>query len=118
MSDRSEFATPGVITVDEDRHILEGDLNHLEYAIADYVARWGEHFTGRPYIDEFGGPAIAGLPVAVANMAMTVIRKSLVASWTETKVIDAGAMDRELQAKASARRRAEKAGSDREEPTP
>lgn len=104
MGEPTEFTTPGVITVTETRHVLEGDLNHLEYAIADYIARWGEHFTGRPYLDQFGGPAIAGLPVAAANMAMTVIRKSLVASWTEEKVIDAGAMDRELQAKAAARR--------------
>lgn len=62
------------------RHVVEGDLNWLEYAIADYVAQWGTNFTGQPYMGKFG-PNIAGLPVAVANMAMTVIRKNVVASW-------------------------------------
>lgn len=68
---------------ERDRHILAGDLGWLEYAIADYVARWGEHFTGEPYLDEFGGPNIAGIPTAVANMAMTVIRKNLVTASRE-----------------------------------
>lgn len=77
-----------IATVQERRHILTGDLEWLEYAIADYVAKWGEHLTGRPYRDEFGGPNIAGLPCSVANMAMTVIRKSLVTSWSEPRLID------------------------------
>ena len=72
-----DFATEGVATVNERRHILCGDLDNLEYAIADYVAKWGEHLTGQPYLDEFGGPNIAGIPCAVANMAMTVIRKNI-----------------------------------------
>jgi N-methylhydantoinase A/oxoprolinase/acetone carboxylase beta subunit len=66
-------------TITEDaraRNVLVGDLEYLEYAIADYVARLGEHWTGKPYMGKFG-PNIAGLPVAVANMAMTVIRKNL-----------------------------------------
>lgn len=99
-----DFASDGVITVDEQRFILVGTLDELEYAIADYIAKWGEHLTGRPYIDEFGGPSIAGIPCAAANMAMTVIRKNIVASWTEKRTLDAGAIDRELQAKAAARR--------------
>jgi hypothetical protein len=61
---------------ESDRWILTGDLDGLEYAIADYIARWGEHFTGKPYIGEFG-PNIAGIPTACANMAMTVIRKNV-----------------------------------------
>jgi len=98
----NEFATEGVVTVDERRHILVGDLGGLEYAIADYVAKWGEHFTGVPYLGEFG-PNLAGIPTGVANMAMTVIRKNLVTSWTEQVLIDTGAIDRELQAKAADR---------------
>ena len=66
------------------RHVLAGDLDWLEYAIADYVAKWGEHLTGQPYQGEFG-TNIAGIPCAVANMAMTVIRKNIVASWTENQ---------------------------------
>ena len=94
-----EFATEGVATVNERRHILVGDLDALEHAIADYVAKWGEHLTGQPYQGEFG-TNLAGIPCAVANMAMTVIRKNLITSWTEPVLIDTGAMDRELQAKA------------------
>jgi hypothetical protein len=74
------------VTVQQRRHVLVGDLDALEYAIADYVAKWGEHLTGRPYLDEFG-PNIAGLPCAVANMAMTVIRKNLVTSWSEPRLV-------------------------------
>lgn len=54
-----------------DRHVLVGDLNVLEYAIADYIVRWGQH------LDGVDGESIAGTPCAVANMAMTVIRKNL-----------------------------------------
>ena len=61
-----------------DRHVLHGDLDWLEYAIADYIAKWGEHLTGRPYDGN-----IAGIPCATANMAMTVIRKNIVGSWDE-----------------------------------
>jgi hypothetical protein len=60
----------------EPTHTLVGDLGWLEYAIADYIAKWGEHWTGRPYLGEFG-PNIPGMPTAMANMAMTVIRKNL-----------------------------------------
>lgn len=84
MSDQ----TPDVVTVQERRHILVGDLEALEYAIADYVAKWGEHLTGQPYLDEFGGPNIAGIPCSVANMAMTVIRKNLITSLSESVLID------------------------------
>lgn len=66
----------GETRVEPERHVLVGDLHYLEYAIADYIAKWGEHLTGRPYMGEFG-PAIAGMPTSVANMAMTVIRKNL-----------------------------------------
>lgn len=62
-----------------DRHVLRGDLGWLEYAIADYIARRGEHLTGRPY-----DGSTAGIPCATANMAMSVIRKNLMASWTDT----------------------------------
>lgn len=55
---------------------LIGDLEWLEYAIADYIAKYGEHFTGQLYIGEFG-PNIAGIPCAAANMAMSVIRKNI-----------------------------------------
>lgn len=68
--------------VAQPRHVLAGDLNWLEYAIADYVAKWGEHFTGRPYMGEFG-VNVAGIPTGVANMAMTVIRKNILTSWSE-----------------------------------
>lgn len=64
------------------RHVLCGDLEGLEFAIADYVAKWGQHFTGQPYMGEFG-PNLAGMPTGVANMAMTVIRKSILATWEE-----------------------------------
>lgn len=50
------------------------ELEWFEFAVADYVAKWGEHLTGRPYIGEFG-PNLAGLPTAVGNMAGTVLRK-------------------------------------------
>lgn len=95
----SEYTSEGVATVDERRHILCGDLDALEFAIADYVAKWGQHITGQPYQGEYG-TNIAGIPYAVANMAMTVIRKNLVTSWTEQVVVDVGAIDRELKAKA------------------
>jgi hypothetical protein len=49
------------------------DLNWLEFAIAEYIARWGANWTGRPY-----DGSTDGLPCAVANMAMTVIRKRMV----------------------------------------
>lgn len=97
------FASEGVVTVDERRHILVGGLDWLEYAIADYVAKWGEHLTGKPYIGEFG-PNIAGMPTAVANMAMTVIRKNLVTSWTEKRTFDAAGSERELKAEIEQRR--------------
>lgn len=64
------------------RHVLTGDLEGLEFAIADYVAKWGQNWTGKPYIGEFG-PNLGGMPTAVANMAMTVIRKSILATWEE-----------------------------------
>ena len=32
--------------------MLTGDLDWLEYAMADYMAKWGEHFTGVPYEGE------------------------------------------------------------------
>lgn len=51
------------------------DFDLFEYAVADYVAKWGEHLTGKPYQDPKFGPNIAGIPVAVANMAGTVLRK-------------------------------------------
>lgn len=108
MTDASEFASEGVVMVDEQRHVLVGDLDWLEYAIADYVAKWGEHLTGVPYQGEFG-TNLAGMPTAVANMAMTVIRKNLIASWTEKTTFDAGAFKRELQAKAQERRQREAA---------
>lgn len=60
-----------------DRHVVQGELDWLEFAIADYIAKWGEHLTGRPYDGN-----IAGLPCAVANMAMTVIRKNIIGSPT------------------------------------
>ena len=56
--------------------MLTGDLDWLEYAMADYMAKWGEHFTGVPYEGEFG-VNLAGIPTAFANMAMTVIRKNV-----------------------------------------
>lgn len=65
-----------------DRHVLQGDLDWLEYAIADYIAKWGEHLTGRPYDGN-----IAGIPCATANMAMSVIRKNIVGSWTEPRAV-------------------------------
>lgn len=61
-----------------DRHVVQGDLDWLEYAIADHVAKYGEHLTGRPYDGN-----IAGIPCAVANMAMSVIRKNIVGQWSE-----------------------------------
>jgi hypothetical protein len=64
-------------TVPEQRHIIRGDLGWLEYAIADYIVRWGQHLPG------VHPDTTAGTPCAVANMAMTVIRKSIVTSWTE-----------------------------------
>lgn len=72
------------------RHVLCGDLEALEYAIADYVAKWGQHFTNKPYMGE-GGPNIAGMPTAVANMAMTVIRRNLLATWEEAPPPDTAA---------------------------
>lgn len=63
-------------SVNPKRWVLVGDLDWIEYAIADYIAMWGEHLTGQPYIGEFG-PNIAGIPTAAANMAMTVIRKNI-----------------------------------------
>lgn len=63
------------------RHVLIGDLDGLEYAIADYIVRWGQH------LDGVNGDTIAGLPCAVANMAMTVIRKNIAASWDEPIVV-------------------------------
>jgi len=59
------------------RHVLAGDLEWMEYAIADYIRLWGRH------LDGVDGSTIAGLPCAVANMAMTVIRKNIVATWDE-----------------------------------
>jgi hypothetical protein len=64
------------VTRDQKARVLVGDLGWLEYAIADYVAKWGTNWTGQPYMGEFG-PNLAGMPTAVANMAMTVIRKNL-----------------------------------------
>lgn len=55
----------------EPQWLLSGDLEWLEYAIADYVWRWGQHLPG-VHRDHS-----AGVPVAVANMAMTVIRKNV-----------------------------------------
>jgi hypothetical protein len=52
--------------------LLTGDLEWLEYATADYIAKWGTQWTGRPYDGN-----TAGLACAVANMAMTVIRKNI-----------------------------------------
>lgn len=69
-------------TVQQHRHILQGDLNALEYAIADYIVRWGQHLPG------VHADTIAGTPCSVANLAMTVIRKNLVTSWTETVTVD------------------------------
>lgn len=88
MSDETRPPIPDTATVQEKRHILVGDLEALEYAVADYVAKWGTNLTGKPYLDEFGGPNIAGIPCAVANMAMTVIRKNLITSWSESVLID------------------------------
>jgi hypothetical protein len=51
--------------------LLEGDLEWLEYAISDYIWRWGQHLPG------VHPTSWAGTPTAVANMAMTVIRKSI-----------------------------------------
>lgn len=51
--------------------LLTGDLDTLEGMIADYVWNYGQHLPGvRP-------EGIAGTPVAVANMAMSVIRKNI-----------------------------------------
>lgn len=62
------------------RHVLKGDLDGMEFAIADYIVKWGQHLDGV-------GDTIAGLPCAVANMAMTVIRKNIAASWDEPIVV-------------------------------
>lgn len=51
--------------------LLEGDLDALEFAISDYIWRWGQHLPG------VHQETRAGTPVAVANMAMTVIRKNV-----------------------------------------
>jgi hypothetical protein len=48
---------------------LTGDLEWLEFAISDYIVRWGQHLPG---VEDY-----AGIPTAVANMAMTVIRKNI-----------------------------------------
>lgn len=50
---------------------LRGDLDGIEYAIADYIWRSGQH------LDGVNPDSIAGVPVATANMAMTVIRKNV-----------------------------------------
>lgn len=50
------------------------DFDRFEFAVADYVAKWGEHLTGRPYMGDLG-PNLAGMPTAVGNMAGTVLRK-------------------------------------------
>lgn len=82
------MSTPNAeyVRIAQQRHVLVGDLDALEYAIADYIAKWGEHLTGRPYQGEFG-TNIAGIPCAAANMAMSVIRKNLVASWSESVAV-------------------------------
>lgn len=59
------------------RHVLQGDLEGLEFAIANYIARWGQH------LDGVHPGSLAGTPVAVANMAMTVIRKNIIGSFTD-----------------------------------
>lgn len=64
----ADFIEPGSTTPE---HILVGDLGWLEFAIADYIVRWGQHLPG------VHPDTIAGTPTAVANMAMTVIRKNL-----------------------------------------
>lgn len=74
--------TPATVTIEQRRHILQGNLDTLEYAIADYIQRWGAH------LDGVTPGSIAGTPCAVANMAMTVIRKNIVASWSEPVVVD------------------------------
>lgn len=51
--------------------VLVGNLDDLEYAIADYIYRYGQHLPG------VNSDTIAGTPVAAANMAMTVIRKNV-----------------------------------------
>lgn len=51
--------------------LLTGDLEWLEFAIADYVWKWGQHLPG------VHPEHTAGTPVAVANMAMSVIRKNV-----------------------------------------
>lgn len=63
-------------TQTEEAYALVGDLGWLEYAIADYIAKWGENWTGKPYLGEFG-PNIPGMPTAMANMAATVVRKNI-----------------------------------------
>ena len=59
------------------RYVLAGDLEWLEYAIADYISKWGGHLPG---VERHG---LAGTPVAAANMAMTVIRKNILTTWEE-----------------------------------
>jgi hypothetical protein len=51
--------------------LLAGDLDTLEAVIADYVWNYGQHLPG------VNPDGIAGTPVAVANMAMSVIRKNI-----------------------------------------
>ena len=84
----AEVAPSAVVHIPQKRHVLLGDLDTLEFAIADYIARWGEQWTGRRYDGN-----IAGLPCAVANMAMTVIRKNLAASWSETVAVEVPATE-------------------------
>lgn len=61
----------------EQRHVLVGDLNDLEAAIAWYIHRWGQH------LDGVHPDTTAGVPAAAANMAMSVVRKWIIGSWTE-----------------------------------
>lgn len=51
--------------------LLMGDLDGLESDIAQYIRARGQHLPGvRP-------DSIAGVPVATANMAMSVIRRNV-----------------------------------------
>ena len=54
-----------------DLWLLRGDLDSIEAAIAWYIQTWGQHLPG------VHPEHTAGVPVATANMAMTVIRKNV-----------------------------------------
>lgn len=51
--------------------LLRGNLDSLEFAIADHIQRYGQHLPG------VQRHTTAGVPTAAANMAMSVIRKNV-----------------------------------------